>query len=232
MARGACPGQEAGSDVSGGRGGGVRGRAAISLAVSWLLVSRLERIAERLGLSEALLGLVAALAADAPEVTAAVTAMAATSSGSAPGSSSGPTCSTRPPCWDWARLSRGASACTTGSWSWAGAVAMWVAAVCLAVVLGLVLPVAGLAAASGGVALYAIVLSGGGGSGMASAAPEVDHLAAVGGGRGGTGTRRGDPAAAGSSRAWGICTECGMGRASRGEIPGLLDLHREIVAAG
>lgn len=109
---------------------------------------------------------------------------------------------------------------------------MWVAAVCLAVVLGLVLPVAGLAAASGGVALYAIVLSGGGGSGMASAAPEVDHLAAVGGGRGGTGTRRGDPAAAGSSRAWGICTECGMGRASRGEIPGLLDLHREIVAAG
>ena len=137
--------------------------AAISLAVSWLLVSRLERIAERLGLSEALLGLVAALAADAPEVTAAVTAMAATSSGSAPGSSSGPTCSTWPPCWDWARLSRGASACTTGSWSWAGAVAMWVAAVCLAVVLGLVPPVAG--AASGGVALYAIVLSGGEGLG-------------------------------------------------------------------
>ena len=50
--------------------------AVISLAVSWLLVSRLERVGERLGLSEALLGLVAALAADAPEVTAAVTAMA------------------------------------------------------------------------------------------------------------------------------------------------------------
>ena len=56
--------------------------AAISLAVSWLLVSRAERIAERLHLSEALLGQVAALAADAPELTAAVTAMAATSSGS------------------------------------------------------------------------------------------------------------------------------------------------------
>lgn len=50
--------------------------AMISLATSWLLVSRLEQTGERLGLSEALLGLVAALAADAPEVTAAITAMA------------------------------------------------------------------------------------------------------------------------------------------------------------
>lgn len=39
-------------------------------------------------------------------------------------------------------------------------------------------------------------------------------------------------ASQGGSRAWGICTECGMGRASRDEIPELLDLHREIVAAG
>ena len=39
-----------------------------------------------------------ALAADAPEVTAAVAAIAAASSGSAPGSSSGPRCSTWPPC--------------------------------------------------------------------------------------------------------------------------------------
>ena len=46
------------------------------LATSWLLVSRLERVGERLGLSEALLGIAAAMAADAPEVTAAVSAMA------------------------------------------------------------------------------------------------------------------------------------------------------------
>jgi hypothetical protein len=39
-------------------------------------------------------------------------------------------------------------------------------------------------------------------------------------------------ASQGGSRAWGICTECGMGRASRDEIPELLDLHREIAAAG
>ncbi len=50
--------------------------AAVSLATSWVLVSRLERVGERLGLSEALLGMVAALAADAPEVTASITALA------------------------------------------------------------------------------------------------------------------------------------------------------------
>ena len=49
--------------------------AAVSLTTSWLLVSRLERIGARLGLSEALLGMLAALAADAPEITASVTAL-------------------------------------------------------------------------------------------------------------------------------------------------------------
>src|SRR5579884_1457809 len=49
--------------------------AAASLAMSWVLVSRLEMLGERLGLSGAALGLVAALAADAPEITAAVTAL-------------------------------------------------------------------------------------------------------------------------------------------------------------
>jgi cation:H+ antiporter len=49
--------------------------AAVSLATSWLLVSRLERVGARLGFSEGLLGMVAALAADAPEITAAVTAL-------------------------------------------------------------------------------------------------------------------------------------------------------------
>jgi len=34
----------------------------------------------------------------------------------------------------------------------------------------------------------------------------------------------------GGPRDWGISTECGMGRASREEIPALLDLHREILA--
>ena len=38
-------------------------------------------------------------------------------------------------------------------------------------------------------------------------------------------------ASPGGRRDWGICTECGMGRASRDEIPALLDQHRQIVAA-
>ena len=49
---------------------------AVSLSASWLLVSRLERLGERAGISEAWLGLVAALAADAPEITSAVAALA------------------------------------------------------------------------------------------------------------------------------------------------------------
>jgi cation:H+ antiporter len=48
----------------------------VSLAASQRLVSRLERIGAWLGLSEALLGMVAALAADAPEISAAVSALA------------------------------------------------------------------------------------------------------------------------------------------------------------
>jgi cation:H+ antiporter len=50
--------------------------AALSLGASAVLVVQLERVCARLGLSEALLGLVAALAADTPEVTSAVTALA------------------------------------------------------------------------------------------------------------------------------------------------------------
>jgi hypothetical protein len=38
-------------------------------------------------------------------------------------------------------------------------------------------------------------------------------------------------ASPGGRREWGICTECGMGRASRDEIPALLDRHRQIIAA-
>jgi hypothetical protein len=30
---------------------------------------------------------------------------------------------------------------------------------------------------------------------------------------------------------WGICTECGMGRVAADDVPGLLDLHREILTA-
>jgi hypothetical protein len=35
----------------------------------------------------------------------------------------------------------------------------------------------------------------------------------------------------GGARHWGICTECGMGRVDAGDVPRLLDLHSEILAA-
>jgi cation:H+ antiporter len=50
--------------------------AALSLGASAVLVVRLERLGARLGLPGAMLGMVAALAADTPEVTSAVTALA------------------------------------------------------------------------------------------------------------------------------------------------------------
>jgi cation:H+ antiporter len=50
--------------------------ALVSLSTSWVLVIRLERVGERLRFSEASLGMVAALAADTPEITASITAIA------------------------------------------------------------------------------------------------------------------------------------------------------------
>ena len=50
--------------------------AAVSLGASWVLVSRIERMGNRLGVTEAMLGLIAALAADTPEITSAVSALA------------------------------------------------------------------------------------------------------------------------------------------------------------
>jgi cation:H+ antiporter len=49
--------------------------AVVCLGTSWVLVTRLERVGERFGFSEALLGMLAALAADTPEITAATTAL-------------------------------------------------------------------------------------------------------------------------------------------------------------
>jgi cation:H+ antiporter len=49
--------------------------AAVSLTASVVLVARLERVGERVGASEALLGLAAALAADGPEITSSITAI-------------------------------------------------------------------------------------------------------------------------------------------------------------
>ncbi len=133
--------------------------AAVSLATSFMLVARLERVGERLGLSEALLGIVAALAADAPEVTAAVTAIAhhehRVGAGVVLGSN----------VFNLAAL-LGLGAVVAGRIRLhrrvvllGGAVAVWGAAVCLLVVAGALPAAAGLALALLVVGAYLAVLA-------------------------------------------------------------------------
>ena len=132
--------------------------ALVSLATSWVLVTRLERVGERLGLSEALLGIVAALAADAPEITAAVTAMAGHQQRLGAGVVIGSNVFNLAALLGLGAVVAGRIRLHRKVIVLGGAVAMCVASVCLAVVLGLLAPVAGLMLALATVAVYAVVL--------------------------------------------------------------------------
>lgn len=132
--------------------------ALISLVTSWLLVSRLERVGERLGLSEALLGLVAALAADAPEITAAVSAVAGHQQRIGAGVIIGSNVFNLAALLGLAAIVAGRVSLHRRVVLLGGAVAMWLAVTCLVVVTGLVPPAAGLALALGAMAVYALVL--------------------------------------------------------------------------
>jgi cation:H+ antiporter len=116
----------------------------VSLAGSYVLVTRLERLGERVGMSEALLGMVAALAADAPEITSAVVALShgqgAVGAGVVVGSN----------VFNLAAL-LGLGALVAGRFGLhrkvvllSGVVAVWVAVVCVLTVLGTLTPVAAL----------------------------------------------------------------------------------------
>ncbi len=131
---------------------------AVSLAASWLLVSRLERLGERAGLSEAWLGLVAALAADAPEITAAVTALARGQASVGAGVVIGSNV------FNLAAL-LGLAAVVAGQLRFhrrvvllGGVPGVWLAAVCLLTVAAVVPPAAGLALAGVVLAPYVAVL--------------------------------------------------------------------------
>ena len=118
-----------------------------SLGMSWLLVSRLERIGERLGLSEAILGLLAALAADAPEVTSAVTALAHHEQKVGAGVVLGSNVFNLAALLGLGALVAGRITLHRRVVLLDGAVALWIAAACLAAVLGLLPPIAALAVA-------------------------------------------------------------------------------------
>jgi cation:H+ antiporter len=120
--------------------------AAVSLGASWLLVTRLERVGAALGFSEALLGMVAALAADAPEIASAITALA----GHQPKIGAGVVIGSN--VFNLAAL-LGVSALVAGSIALdrrvielEGVVALWIAIVCVVVVVGLISPAVGLVA--------------------------------------------------------------------------------------
>ena len=137
--------------------------ALVSLATSWVLVSRLERVGERLGLSEALLGIVAALAADAPEVTAAVTAIAGHQQRLGAGVIIGSNVFNLAALLGLGAVVAGRIRLHRKVVVLGGTVAMCVAIVCLVVVTGVVPPPAGLVIVLVTVGLYAVVLGAGDG---------------------------------------------------------------------
>jgi cation:H+ antiporter len=132
--------------------------AIISLLTSWLLVSRLERIGERLGLSEALLGLVAALAADAPEITAAVAAMASHQQRIGAGVVLGSNVFNLAALLGLGAVVAGRIGLHRRVVALTGTVAVFVAVVCVLVVVGTVPPLAGLILAAACLILYGVVL--------------------------------------------------------------------------
>ena len=132
--------------------------AVVSLATSWLLVSRLERVGERLGLSEALLGVVAALAADAPEITAAVSALAGGQQRVGAGVVLGSNVFNLAALLGLGAVVAGRIGLHRKVVALGGAVAMGVAAVCLAVVAGVLPVTAGLVLAAAVLELYLVLL--------------------------------------------------------------------------
>ncbi|MGN6170392.1 MAG: hypothetical protein ACTHQQ_19810, partial [Solirubrobacteraceae bacterium] len=133
--------------------------AGVSLGTSWLLVSRLERIGARLGLTEGLLGLLAALAADAPELTAAVTALAGHQAQIGAGVVIGSNVFNLAALLGLGAMVAGTIALHRRVIELEGVVALAVAAVCVIVVLEVIVPSVGLVAVLAVLTPYAFVLA-------------------------------------------------------------------------
>ena len=133
--------------------------AAASLAASWLLVSRLEALAGRAGLSEGMLGLVAALAADAPEITAAVSALAHHQTHVGAGITLGSNVFNLAALLGLGAAVAGRIALHRKVIVLSGVVALWVAAVSVLVVTGLLSPAAGIGVVAVVFVPYVLVLA-------------------------------------------------------------------------
>jgi cation:H+ antiporter len=118
--------------------------AIISLTASTLLVTRLERVGERFGVSEALLGLMAALAADGPEITSAITAIAHGNGTIGIGVTLGSNVFNLAALLGLSALIAGRIALHRRSILLEGGVGLWISLVGLAVVIGLLSAIVGL----------------------------------------------------------------------------------------
>src|SRR6201981_3848574 len=130
----------------------------VSVSASWLRVSRLERLGERAGFSEAWLGLVAALAADAPEITSAVTALARGQASVGAGGIIGSNVFNLAALLGLAAVVAGRIAFHRRVVLLGGVPAVWVAAATMLTVTVLIAPPAGLALAAVVLAPYVAVL--------------------------------------------------------------------------
>jgi cation:H+ antiporter len=135
--------------------------AIVSLRASWVLVSRIERLGERFGLSEALLGVVAALAADSPEITAASTAVARHQQHIGAGVIVGSNVFNIAALLGLGALVAGRIALHRRVVVLGGAVAMWVAVVGVLVVVPVIGPAAGLVVTAGVLAAYVVLVGWG-----------------------------------------------------------------------
>ncbi|HEX3511721.1 MAG TPA: hypothetical protein VHT27_11555 [Solirubrobacteraceae bacterium] len=133
--------------------------AAVSLVASWQLVTALERVGARLALAEALLGMLAALAADGPEITAAVTALAHHDQRIGAGVVIGSNVFNLAALIGLSGIVAGSVALHRRVIELSGAVALWFVAWTLAVVLGWCPPEVGLAAALAVMLPYVALLS-------------------------------------------------------------------------
>jgi cation:H+ antiporter len=138
---------------------GFLGGAAVSLLASFALVARLERVGERLGLSEALLGMVAALAADAPEITSAFSAIAHHQERIGAGVVIGSNVFNLAALLGLGAVVAGRIGLHRKVVVLGGAVAMAMAAVCMLVVIGVLSALAGFVLALVVLGLYLVILS-------------------------------------------------------------------------
>jgi cation:H+ antiporter len=132
--------------------------AAISLGASWVLVTSLERVGARLALSEALLGMLAALAADAPEITAAVTALVNHDQRIGAGVVIGSNVFNLAALIGLAGIVAGHVALHRRVIELAGGVALWIAAVTLLVIVGVFSPAVGLVQVLAVLGSYVVIL--------------------------------------------------------------------------